>query len=732
MTARFRLIAILVLALTTAVLAQTPATKPKVPAATRKAAAPSSAPQAAKPWEKIPIPPLAEFHPEEPKRVELSNGMVLFLQEDHELPLIMGTIRIRGGSRLEPADKVGLVSVFGQTWRTGGTESKTGDQLDDFLEARAAKVETSGRLDSTNLSWSCLKEDLDDVFNAVLDVLDHPVFREDKIALAKQQINAAIARRNDDPENIVARESGKLAYGAQSPYARVAEYYTVAAVNRDDLTRWHQQFVHPNNMILGIAGDFDSAAMEKRLRQAFENRPRGPEATRSPQVPISPAPAGIYFVQKDDVNQSTVSMLHLGIRRDNPDYYAVAVMNEILGGGFSGRLMSNLRTRAGLAYDVHGGVGSAFDHPGVFELQMETKSGTTAAAIDGLYGQVDGLEKEPATAAELKRAKDTILNNFIFEFDDKEKVLRERMTYEFYGYPADFLERFRAGIEKVTSNDVDLVARKYVHKNQLAVLVLGNAADFDRQLSTFGKVNKIDISIPEAPAGKPAATSGPPSDAEGRALAAKVATALGGEAKLRQVKSVKQVMSSTRRTAQGEIPLDVEQTLIYPERAYVVMRAPSMTITTVLTPQSGTMKTEEGETAMPAEMREENLKNIKRDVIFIAQHAADEAFGFKSAGEEKVGEVPAKVVDVEGGGSKLRWYVDNGGRVIRAEFKTLSMEGPVERVIDYSDFRQTDGLTLPFKRTVKENGEVRSEDVISSIEINPQIDAMIFGSAAPK
>ena len=192
-------------------------------------------------------------------------------------------------------------------------------------------------------------------------------------------------------------------------------------------------------------------------------------------------------------------------------------------------------------------------------------------------------------------------------------------------------------------------------------------------------------------------------------------------------------MSSTRRTAQGEIPLDVEQTLVYPERAYVVMRAPSMTITTVLTPQSGTMKTEEGETPMPAEMREENLKNIKRDIIFIAQHAGDESFGFKSAGEEKVGELQAKVVDVEGGGSKLRWYVDaDSGRVIRAEFRTLSMEGPVDRVVDYSDFRQADGLTLPFKRTVRENGELRSEDAVSSIEINPQIDALTFEHASPK
>jgi len=147
------------LALPMGVLAQAPAPKSKASAPTAKTSAAKSAAQAPKPWEKIVIPPLAEFHPQQPKRIALSNGMVLFLQEDHELPLIQGTIRIRGGARLEPAEKVGLVSIFGQAWRTGGTESKTGDQLDDFLESRAAKVETGGRLDSTNLSWSCLKED---------------------------------------------------------------------------------------------------------------------------------------------------------------------------------------------------------------------------------------------------------------------------------------------------------------------------------------------------------------------------------------------------------------------------------------------------------------------------------------------------------------------------------------------------------------------------------------------
>ena len=152
-------------------------------------------------------------------------------------------------------------------------------------------------------------------------------------------------------------------------------------------------------------------------------------------------------------------MVHGGIRRDNPDYYAVEVMNEVFGGGFSARLFSNVRSKKGLAYSVGGGVGADFDHPGLFQLSMGTKSGTTAAAIDALYEEIDNLVETPATDAELARAKDAILNSFVFRFDTKQEVMAERMLYEFYGYPPDFLERYRAGIEKVTADDVARVAR---------------------------------------------------------------------------------------------------------------------------------------------------------------------------------------------------------------------------------------------------------------------------------
>lgn len=452
-------------------------------------------------WQQIPIPPLQAFHPQEPKRIELPNGMVIFLQEDHELPLIDGTARIRGGSREESANKTGLLDVYGEVWRTGGTKTQTGDQLDDFLEIRAAKVETGNNADSTSIALSCLKDDFDDVFKVFTDLLRAPEFRDDKVDLAQKENFDAISRRNDEVGEIAGREAGKLAYGANNPYTREPEYSTIAAVTRQDLLAWHQKYVHPNNIILGIVGDFDSVAMEAKLRRAFDGWSMGP-APQKPDIQFQPAKPGYYLVPKDDVNQSNIHMVELGTRRDNPDYYAIEVFNEAFGGGFASRLFRNIRTAQGLAYSVGGGVGTRFDHPGIVQLEMATKSGTTVESIQSLFAQIDDLAKHPISQEEIKSAKDAILNSFVFNFDSPEKVMRERMAYEFYGYPADFLERYRAGIEKVGPADVARVAAKYLHKDQLAVLVVGNTSEFDKPLTSLGPVTNVDISIPPPPGEK--------------------------------------------------------------------------------------------------------------------------------------------------------------------------------------------------------------------------------------
>lgn len=486
---------LLILAISLCALLSPSSAQTKQPAPAAPGSSSSSATQS---WKQIPIPPLHPFHPQEPRRVELPNGLVIFLQEDHELPLIDGRIRIRGGVRDEPADKAGLEIIYADVWRTGGTKSKTGDELDDLLEMRAARVEASPGIDSTSLGWSSLKEDFDRVLPVVLDLLQNPEFRQDKIDLSRQQLLSIILRRNDDAGEIAQREVTRIAYGRDNPYARVPEYYSVATITRDDLRQWHKRTFAANNMILGITGDFDSAVMERKLREAFGKLPKGQPFPKT-NVAFHEQAAGIYLVQKDDVNQSTIEVLGLGIERRNPDYYAIEVLNELFGGGFNSRLFSSIRTRLGLAYSVGGGIGASFDHPGTLRFSASTKSASTAAVIQSLRTQIDDLIKNGVKQNEVQEAKDAILNSFIFAFDSKAKVLAERMAYEAHGYPADFLERYRSGIEKVTPADVDRVARQYIHPQQLSTLVVGNAKDFDRDLSTFGKVTPVDISIPQAP-----------------------------------------------------------------------------------------------------------------------------------------------------------------------------------------------------------------------------------------
>jgi zinc protease len=685
-------------------------------------------------WQQIPIPSLPAFHPQQPKRIELSNGLVIFLQEDHELPLIEGSARIRGGSSNEPAGKVGLVDIFGEVWRTGGTKMQTGDQLDDFLEVRAAKVETGGGSDSTTISLSCLKGDFDDVFKVFVDLLQNPEFRADKLDLAQKQADDSISRRNDEIAGIASRESSKLAYGANNPYAREPEYSTVAAIARQDLLDWHKTYVQPNRIVLGISGDFDAGVMEAKLRAAFEAWPKGPTLPKD-EIQFQSAKPGYYLIPKEDVNQSSIHMVTLGTTRSNPDYYAIAIFNEAFGGGFSSRLFNDIRTKRGLAYDVGGGIGTNFGHPGILQFVVGTKSQSTIESIQALDEDIDNLAKQPITDNEIKQAKDAILNAFIFRLDSPDKVMAERMTYEFYGYPPDWLDKFPAEIQKVTAADVNRVASKYVHRDQLAVLVVGNTKQFDKPLSSLGPVKEIDITIPSPPGTKEEESAKPTaSNAEGQALAAKVVAAMGGEAKLAAIKSVKAAVTLTQKTPQGDVPLQMETVIVYPDRLHAEMQTPGGTMDIVVTPDAAFMAVPGGGMRdFPASQKAETLEQIKRDPIFIASHWKDPNVFFRAGGTEKVGDVEARIVDVNAAGASIRWFVDpQSGHILKETYRTLNQGGPVQGETDLDNWKSVNGLTVPFLRKNKQNGEDSSSAEYTALEFNPTVDPKLFEKPAEK
>ena len=451
--------------------------------------------------EELHFPPLPDLVIPEPQRVVLDNGLVVLLMEDHELPLVGVSAFIRTGSRLEPQEKIGLASLTGTVLRTGGTKSLSGDALDEYLEGKAAGIETAIGDTSGTASMSCLAEDFPDVLKVFGDVVRFPMFDPEKLKIAKNQMMAGISRQNDDPDGILSREFKKLIYGKESPYTWDPTYATVASITREDVIRWHATYFYPNRIILGVSGDFQKEKVLALIKTIFGDWAKGPEVGDAQAFIQSTVPAGVFYVEKDDMTQAKIAMGHMGIRRDDPDYYSLVIVNQILSGSFGARLFSNIRSKQGLAYDVHGGVGLQWDYPGMAILSMSTKTETTAKGIDALIAEARNMVADPPTNDEVAKAKASILNSFVFSVDSPAKVLGKYLTYEYYGYPSTWLREFRQGIEKVTTAEVRMAAQKHLRPDEFAILVVGPRTGTKSALARYKRVQELDIRIPEPPAG---------------------------------------------------------------------------------------------------------------------------------------------------------------------------------------------------------------------------------------
>ena len=331
----------------------------------------------AKHYTDLELPPLPEIQIPDYTRYELDNGLTVYLMEDREWPLVSGQAYIKTGDRLEPADKVGLANIMGEVMRSGGTKSHPPDRLNELLEIRAAAVESSVGTNSGNVSFTALTEDLEEVFGLFVEVLREPSFAQDKIDFAKNQRRGAISRRNDSPNDIAGREFKKLIYGSDSPYARTIEYQTVNNIDRQDLVKFYQTYFHPNNIILGIVGDFDPQEMRSLIQKHLGNWKPNPNLAsmdRLPSAVSNSAPGGgLFFVNQPQLTQSYVQMGHLGGQLSSPDYTALSVRNGVLN-GFGGRMFNQVRSAKGLAYSVYAYWRARYDYPGVFFAGGQTSA----------------------------------------------------------------------------------------------------------------------------------------------------------------------------------------------------------------------------------------------------------------------------------------------------------------------------------------------------------------------
>jgi zinc protease len=680
--------------------------------AAQTAAPPAKAPEPK--WNMLKFPALRDPKIPEVTQFTLRNGMRVFLLENHELPLVSGFAMIRTGNLFDPADKVGLADITGTVMRTGGAGGKSGDALNEQLENIAASVESSIGETSGRVSFNCLKENAPEVLGVFKAVLTAPDFAADKVELAKTQEKSGIARRNDDPGGIASREFNQILYGRTTPYGWRQEYATIDAITRADLAAFHQRYFFPKNVMLAVYGDFDTAAMRAQLEELFADwTVEQPPVPAFPKVTQPPQP-GIYLATKEDVNQTNFYIGHLGGTLRDKDYPALGVMASVLGGSpFTSRLGSAIRVQRGYAYAIGAGWAANYNHPGTFYVAGGTRSENTAAALKTIREEIDKFRRTEPSATELQSAKDKILNAFVFNFDSPAKTLSRLVTYEYHGYPKDFIFQYKAAVEKVTGADVLRVAKQYLKPENFTYVLVGKPADFGTPLDTLGlPVAKIDLTIPEPKVEVSQADDA--SLARGAALVRKMADAMGGAAKLEALQDYTVTLDSELTAG---LKIKQKQLWVAPGQIRQENELPFGKVIAYFDGAGGWIKMPQGEAPLSGPLLRQMQEQAFHDLVALARSAAIEGRKMNYTGNGVV-----EISDPSGLMTKLE--IDEAtGAPRRQSYQAIGGAGvqPVEEV--YGPLQDFAGYRIPASIVVNRAGEKFGESKVTSAQFNTGLTA---------
>jgi predicted Zn-dependent peptidase len=427
--------------------------------------------------EKLTFPPF-EFQPPKPEqfRVALKSGPVAYVVPDKELPLVNIVINVRAGDWIEPQGKEGLTDLCGFLLTRAGTASRSAQDLEERLAFLAAQLSSSIGGADGSVSLNLLSKDLDEGLTILREVLTEPRFQQDRIDLHKQQMLQNMKQRNDDSSSIEGREASFLAYGEKFWNNRYTTAASVDSITRDDLIAFHKQWFSPQNFVLAVSGDFDRDTMVQKLEKLFADWPL--KGTKPPPIPkeVQIAAPGAYLVDKD-VNQGRVAMMLPGVMRDNPDYFSIIIMNDILGGGgFTSRIVNRVRSDEGLAYSAGSSFPGGVYYPYTFRAGFQSKSRTVAYAASIVVEEMKRIASELVTEEELDNAKRGYIERLPRSFATKAQVAGVLANDEFTGRYAtepDYWQKVVPRIQAVTRDDVQRVAKKYLTPDRLVIFVVG-------------------------------------------------------------------------------------------------------------------------------------------------------------------------------------------------------------------------------------------------------------------
>jgi zinc protease len=423
------------------------------------------------------------FSAPKPKEWELSNGLGVRFLRDSELPIVFGTLYIRGGTIWQSADKLGSVAAMGSQLREGGAGELSPDQLNIKLDKLAAGVSSSFSQEWGTVSFSCLSRDLEEVFGLFSNVILRPKFDPKKLSLWKGNLISRIKRRKENPQEVAQIAFQQILYG-DSPFGRVSTEKDIAKLTRQDVVAQYQKMVKPKGAILTLGGNLTEEQARKLVEERFGKWSGSADLGEVEDIKVEAA-AGIYFIDMP-VSQSSIFMGHLGVPRRTPDYASIDVFNEIFGSSGFGlaRLFVRIRTELGLAYQVYGAISPGLKR-GQNVIVVQTKAESTDEAMVESINVLRDIQENGVREEELREVKRSIENSYIFNFASTDRILGRHASIELLGWPDNFDQTYLPAIRLIGNHEVTDTSRSRWNLKDFVFVVVGNEdayAQIERRL----------------------------------------------------------------------------------------------------------------------------------------------------------------------------------------------------------------------------------------------------------
>jgi zinc protease len=667
--------------------------------------------------------PLRTIQVPESVKFTLANGMKIYLLEDHDLPLISGIALVHTGSLLDPPQRIGLAELTGIALRTGGTTAKTGEQVDSLLEDVAATMDSAIGESMGRMAFSGLKEQAPATLQLFKEMLTTAGFRQDKIELAKAQMRAAIAQRNNDGRVVAHREFAGLIYGKDAPFGWQPEYSTIDRISRADLRAFYQRSFYPANVMLGVWGDFDTADMKATIEKLFADWKVQPAPVAEFSKVKDAATPGVFLAEKKDAPQTFFTVGQLGGLRSDKDCAALEVLAGVLAGSSKSRVAEHLRTKLGIFSDISAAWDAGYAHAGLFEVSGSVKSVSTVPTIKAVLDEIGRIRESEVSEEEWRNARDAAVHNLVFALDTRTKIFSRQMMLDFYGYPKDYLPQYQKALESVTRADLLRVAKKYLNPGNLTVVITANPTMFGEPLEKLGAVNKLDIAIPEA---KPEVIETTDASlAEGKQILLKAQTGVGGADKIAAIKDYSMLAEYQIDSAVANVGgAKIVQTdkWIAPSSFRQDATLPAGRVTAYTDGKVGWISTPQGWGALAGVQRSQVFGDLFR--VYYRLLLSDRIEG------RTVNAIDAnsvQITDTTGQATSVEFDAQTH-LIIRASYDTQQAGGaPIYSEDVFGDFRDVGGIQVPFKITINQGGRKFADVVVKDYKINTGLNPQELG-----